>query len=206
MRNGEYQRSEFVRSIRTQDWKFIARMSPRGDEFELFNLIDDPGETTNVFTDYPDIAGDFIQQLGKWITMNIDYRLALEEKEALLEARIAATDPANLSIPTISVPSDGDTIYYETMNGAVEAEWTGNPHAAYIIEYDVGEGWHRLKGKYPVEMGTKQIFGPLPKDGWKPLYQWNPYNIRVRPRDLPNGWSEWITINVAPIGATKDDD
>ena len=161
--------------------------------------------TQNVFDEYPHITGDFIQKLSEWITLNIDDRIALEEKEALLEDRIAATDPANLSVPTITLPNDGDTIYYETMNGAIAAAWTGNPHAAYIIEYDIGEGWHRLKGKYPVESGTEQIFGPLPKDGWKPLYQWNPYKLRVRPRDLPNGWSEWITINVAPLDATNDD-
>ena len=200
-----HQRSEFVRSIRTQDWKFIARMSPRGNDFELYDLSGDPGETQNVFDEYPHITGDFIQKLSEWITLNIDDRIALEEKEALLDARIAATDPANLSVPTITLPNDGDTIYYETMNGAIAAAWTGNPHAAYIIEYDIGEGWHRLKGKYPVEMGTEQIFGPLPKDGWKPLYQWNPYKLRVRPRDLPNGWSNWITINVAPLDAKNDD-
>ena len=133
-----YQSSEFVRSIRTQDWKFIARMSPRGNEFELYNLIDDPGETQNVLDEYPQITGEFIQQLSQWITQNIDDRIALEEKEALHKARIAATDPANLSAPTITVPGDGDTIYYETMNGAIKAAWTGNPHAAYIIEYDIG--------------------------------------------------------------------
>ena len=113
--------------------------------------------------------------------------------------QINAMDPANLAGPKILKPVNGDTIHYETMNGSIEAEWTGNQHAAYIIEYDVGEGWHRLKGKYPVEMGTEQIFGPLPKDGWKPLYQWNPYRFRIRPRDLPDGWSEWITIQLAPL-------
>jgi len=200
-----YQRSEFVRSIRTREWKFIARMSPRGDDFELYNLVDDPGETKNVFSKYPNITGDFIQKLAQWITLNVDARLAVEEKEARLEARIAATDPANLSVPTINSPRDGDTIYYETMNGAIEAEWTGNPDAAYIIEYDIGEGWHRLTGKYPVEIGTKQVFGPLPRDGWKPLYQWNPYHLRVRPRDLPGGWSDWITIDIAEVGALDDD-
>ena len=201
-----YQRSEFVRSIRTKDWSFIARMSPRGDELELYNLVDDPAEMRNVIDDHPQITGGFIQQLSRWITLNIDDRIALEKKEALQEARTAAMDPANLSVPTVTRPSDGDTIYYGTMDGAIAAEWTGNPHAAYIIEYDIGENWHRLKGKYPVEMGTEQIFGPIPRDAWKPLHQWNPYKVRVRPRDLPNAWSEWITIDLAPLDATNGDD
>lgn len=195
------QRTTYVRSIRTKDWKFIARMGPRGDQFELYNLVDDPGETKNVYAEYPHITGDFIQKLGEWITQNVDERLTLEQREERHELRMAAQKPENLSVPEILEPADGDTIYYDTLDGAVEAEWTGNPYAAYIIEYDVGEGWHRLRGKYPVDEGTKHVFGPLPPDGWKPLYQWNPYRLRIRPRDLPGGWSDWITINVAPLDA-----
>lgn len=193
------QRSTFVRSIRTKEWKLIMRTSPQGDTFELFNLINDPGETRNIFGEKPEIGNNLIGQITKWISDNLEARLVLEEREALHEARVAAMDPANLSVPEVLIPSDGDTIFYETMNGSIEAEWTGNPHAAYIIEYDIGESWHRLKGKYPIDMGTKQIFGPLPKDGWKPLYQWNPYRLRIRPRDLKGGWSNWITIQVAPL-------
>ena len=193
------QRSTFVRSIRTKEWKLIMRSSPQGNTFELFNLKNDPGEQTNVYEAEPEVGNELLSQLTKWISDNLEARLALEEREALQEARVAALDPANLSIPEVLIPKDGDTIYYETMNGSIEAEWTGNPHAAYIIEYDIGESWHRLKGKYPVEIGTKQIFGPLPKDGWKPLYQWNPYRLRIRPRDLKDGWSEWLTIEVAPL-------
>jgi len=193
------QRSTFIRSVRTRDWKLITRASPRGEDFALYNIKDDPGERTNVFDQEPQIGGELIGLLSSWISRNIDDRIALEAQEALMEGRTDAMDPANLAVPEILKPANGDTIHYETMNGSIEAEWTGNQHAAYIIEYDVGEGWHRLKGKYPVEVGTEQIFGPLPKDGWKPLYQWNPYRFRVRPRELPDGWSEWITIQVAPL-------
>ena len=147
----------------------------------------------------PVTASQLIGLLRNWISQNIDDRVALENQEALLTGRAEAMDPSNLSVPEILKPASGDTIYYETMNGSIEAKWTGNPDAAYIIEYDVGESWHRLKGKYPVEIGTTQVFRPLPKDGWKPLYQWNPYRFRIRPRDLPDGWSEWITIRVAPL-------
>jgi arylsulfatase A-like enzyme len=193
------QRSTYVRSIRTREWKFIARMGPHGDQFELYNIVDDPGETKNVFAEYPHITGDFIQKLGEWITQNVDDRLALEERETELQARVAALDPTNLEVPTILTPSNGETITWGALNGAIDAEWTGHPYAAYIIEYDVGEGWHRLQGKYPVPEGTKHRFGPIPKDGWRPLYQWNPYRLRVRPRDLPNGWSDWIEVTVAPL-------
>ena len=45
---------------------------------ELYNLVDDPGETENVFAEYPHITGDFIKKLGAWITLNIEDRLVLE--------------------------------------------------------------------------------------------------------------------------------
>ncbi len=200
------QRTSYVRSVRTRDWKFIARMGPLGDKFELYNLVDDPREMNNVHAEYPHIAGDFIEKLGEWLTLNVDDRLALEAREEVRAARVSALDPSNLEVPTILTPESGATITWDALEGAVDAEWTGNPYAAYIIEYDVGEGWHRLQGKYPVPEGTKHRFGPIPQDGWKPLYQWNPYRLRVRPRDLPNGWSEWITVNVAPIGGANEID
>ncbi len=194
-----HQRTTFLRSVRTKEWKFIARMGPRGDEFELYHLAEDPREMRNVYADYPDVAKSMLARLDEWVTRNARDRTALEKKEEIYQERVAALDPENLSVPEILTPKSGETITFEANSGAINAEWTGNPYAAYIIEYDVGEGWHRLQGTYPVDEGTKHVFGPLPEDGWKPLYQWNPYRLRVRPRDLPNGWSEWITVNVAPI-------
>ncbi len=194
------QRTTFVRSVRTHAWKFIARMGPRGDDFSLYDLAADPKEMNNVYAQHPQLVTQFTGQLGDWLAKSADLRLAIEKREEILEAREAAANPLNLSVPEILTPRDGDTIRFESGNGAIEAEWTGNPYAAYIIEYDVGEGWHRLQGKYPVPEGAKHTFGPFPKDGWKPLYQWNPYHLRVRPRDLPDGWSPWITVHVAPLG------
>ena len=101
-------------------------------------------------------------------------------------------------MPEILEPADGSRLDFETTQGTIVARWTGHPRAAYVIEYDVGEGWNRIKGRMPVS-GTENTFGPLPRDGWKPLYQWNPYKLRIRPRDLPDAWSDWITITIAPL-------
>ncbi len=201
-----HQRTTFVRSVRTRDWKLIARMGPRGDEFELYDLAEDPGELRNLYAARPDVAKSMIDELSAWVSENARDRRALEKKEEIFQERQAALDPKNLSVPEILTPRHGDTIRFEEHSGGIGAEWTGNPHAAYIIEYDIGEGWHRLQGTYPVDEGTKHVFGPLPEDGWKPLYQWNPYKLRVRPRDLPDGWSEWITVNVAPLAKEGDVD
>lgn len=201
-----YQRTTFVRSVRTKDWKLIARTGPRGDALELYDLKNDPNETRNVHVDHPEVAASMLDMIGDWVTRNAEARAALDKREEILQAREAALDPENLSIPEIVSPKSGDTLHFETNNGAIQAEWTGNEFAAYIIEYDIGEGWHRLQGTYPVEEGTKHLFGPVPRDGWKPLYQWNPYRLRIRPRDLPNGWSDWITVNVAPLTDGNDVD
>ncbi len=201
-----YQRTTFVRSVRTKDWKFIARTGPRGDNFELYDLQKDPKEKQNVYADNPEVAATMLQQISDWVTRNAEARAAVDKREEILLAREAALDPKNLTVPEVITPKSGDTIYFETNNGSIPAEWTGNEYAPYVIEYDIGEGWHRLQGTYPVEEGTKHIFGPVPRDGWKPLYQWNPYRLRIRPRDLPNGWSDWITVTVAPLKDGKDVD
>jgi hypothetical protein len=194
-----HQRTTFVRSVRTREWKYIRRSGPRGDEFELYHLAADPKETENVYTANADVAQKMSAQLDEWMAKTTQNHAALQKREEVLEARKAALNPVNLTVPEVIMPKDGDTIHFEDDHGAIHAEWTGNPYAAYVIEYDVGEGWHRLQGTYPVAEGTKHTFGPLPEDGWKPLYQWNPYRLRIRPRDLPDGWSPWITVNVAPL-------
>ena len=42
-------------AMRKGDWKIVALQKPLGTgEFELFNLKDDPGETTDLKSDYPE--------------------------------------------------------------------------------------------------------------------------------------------------------
>ncbi|MEK7793686.1 MAG: sulfatase/phosphatase domain-containing protein, partial [Candidatus Hydrogenedentota bacterium] len=195
--------STFVRSVRTREWKLIARMSPDRQENELYDLVRDPGEKNNVVEQNPEEYGQLMAQLVSWMGENKLAREEIEAYEAEHQLVDAAEDPANLEVPTILEPHDGETLYFESESGAIHAKWTGNPHAAYVIQYDVGEGWHRLTGEYSVPRGIEQIFGPLPADGWKPLYQWNPYRLRIRPRGLPDGWSDWITIGVAPLSAKR---
>jgi len=58
---GGYQSTEELRNIRlrcirTEEWKLIAKNSNEFDRYELYNLINDPGEKENVIGKYPDIA------------------------------------------------------------------------------------------------------------------------------------------------------
>lgn len=43
-------------ALRTKQWKYITR--PRLHEAELYDLLEDPRERTNVAGDYPDVAGE----------------------------------------------------------------------------------------------------------------------------------------------------
>jgi len=192
----EDMKSTWLRSVRTREWKLIHKISPAGDSFEVYDLVEDAAELRNVFAARPAVAGELFAQLAQWVTQNENARDAIERREPV---HIAAENAVqSIEIPQIVAPAEGDTLEYEASQGSVTFRWTGNPEAAYIIEYNIGDGWHTLRGKVPV-VGTEQVFGPLPQDGWEPLYQWNPYRVRVRPRDLPDGWSDWITITIAPL-------
>ncbi|MEX2015738.1 MAG: sulfatase [Candidatus Hydrogenedentales bacterium] len=190
----------WLRSVRTREWKLLVRSSPEDDRYELYNLLVDPNEYNNVFEQHPEVANGLLLELTKWLSESEAMRQRIEAKETELQARAATgdVDPSLLSAPTIVEPQEGDVISFDETGGKVTLRWEGHPHAHYIIEYDVGDAFHKLTGQLPVH-GTEKTYGPLPREGWKPLYQWNPYHIRVRPRDLPNAWSDWITVEVAPL-------
>jgi choline-sulfatase len=195
----EDMKSTWYRSVRTRDWKLVTRTSPEGEEFQLYDLATDPGETKDVFADRREKAGEMLALLTEWITMNQDARTDLEMRGALEpDADASSESVIATEIPRITFPADGGTLDFETSKGAVTVRWTGDDRDDYVLDYHVGTAWHTLKGKLPVS-GTSKVFGPLPRDGWEPIYQWNPFRLRVRPTGLPDGWSEWISFSIAPI-------
>lgn len=195
----ENMRNIWVRSIRTEEWKLIVRFEPQGDTYELFDLVNDPGETRNVFEENTTIGGELFSSLLAWISDNFEVRFTIITRENELQTRIAKGLPESLEIPRILEPEHAATFDYDGAGGAVTVRWTGNPNAQYVLQYHVGNGWHTLKGKMPID-GTEKVFGPVPRDAWAPLHQWNPFRLRVRPRALRDGWSEWIELKVEPLG------
>jgi arylsulfatase A-like enzyme len=196
-----HQQNTWVRSVRTRDWKLITRTSPEAEELELYHLAEDPDERHNVVDTESEMAEQLRAMLDTWLLDNQLARAAVDEREQHRQLELAADEPENLDVPSVLEPLDGATLFFEAAEGYIKARWTGNPHARYVVEYDVGEGWHRIQNTYLVpERGTEHAFGPIPRDAWKPLPQWNPYRLRVRPLGLPDGWSEWVTIDVAPLG------
>jgi arylsulfatase A-like enzyme len=54
-----------ARAIRRGDWKLIVHGEGASAKSELFNLADDPGETTNLAAERPGIVTEFQKSLAK---------------------------------------------------------------------------------------------------------------------------------------------
>lgn len=71
--------SRGVRSIQTKEWKLIETLGsggftspgyiepePGGPEGQLYNLLEDPGETTNLWSEHPDVVEQLKLRLAEW--------------------------------------------------------------------------------------------------------------------------------------------
>lgn len=79
------------RAYRSGEWKLIFTPEPLGGsgEYSLYNLDADPGETTDVIADHPDIAQDLAE---KWDQYAQDNGVAVVDFEAVNEGAQAAAD------------------------------------------------------------------------------------------------------------------
>jgi arylsulfatase A-like enzyme len=55
------------RMVRNERWKLILIPNPDGDIFELYDLVSDPGETKNLYDDFPGEAAKLWPLLQAWI-------------------------------------------------------------------------------------------------------------------------------------------
>jgi arylsulfatase A-like enzyme len=55
------------RALRTDQWKLIRIPHPDGDRYELYDLVNDPGETHNRFAELPGEAGKLVPLLEAWM-------------------------------------------------------------------------------------------------------------------------------------------
>ena len=55
-----------TRTIVGNRYKLILATSPKGDQRQLFDLQDDPAETSNVFEAHPRIAAELESELRDW--------------------------------------------------------------------------------------------------------------------------------------------
>jgi hypothetical protein len=141
-------------------------------------------------------------EVADWLAAStaVHERIALREEVLRAEADSGGrVDPSLLTTPLITYPEDGAVIEYDTLGGRIALRWTGYEQATYIVQHDVGEGIHRLPRNEIEVVGTEIEFGPYDVDFWNTLEQWNPYRIRIRPKDLPDAWSAWGQATIAPV-------
>ena len=61
-------------AILAKNWKLIRYNVNDGGDYELYNLEEDPSETTNVIKDYPKKAIELIEELNKSRTPSKEFQ------------------------------------------------------------------------------------------------------------------------------------
>ncbi len=105
-------------------------------------------------------------------------------------AEVYQSEPGG-DCPRIYTPENGKVLQYDVHTGALLMDWRGDMETTYLIQYDIGVGDHHVDGTYEMK-GNHQILGPFPRELWTDLKAWNPFKIRVSPKQDPPCWSQWV--------------
>jgi hypothetical protein len=170
---------EWVRAIKKGRFKYLS-------DGRLFDLLADPLETRDVADEFPAFAGRLAEELGRQRSVNSGL-----SRELFGEAPPGLTRGQGTACPRIYTPEHRKQLDYEVHTGALLFDWRGDMETSYIVEYDIGTGDHHVAGQYEVQ-GNHQIMGPFPRELWTDLKAWNPFRIRVTPKQEPPCWSDWV--------------
>jgi len=187
---GGYQATEELpgtrwRCVRTDAWKLVEIESLLGVSYQLYDLLLDPKELQDVYDEKNQTAAILETLLTEWKHQNS------ARKKAITARASAAASGDRTVCPQILFPCDGAVLRFAERKGIVRASWTGDPSATYVVEYDIGEGIHRLTGSFAV-FGGRRDFGPYSKEMWTALAVRNPWRVRVSPDTHPRCWGDWI--------------
>ncbi len=170
---------EWIRAVRVGRWKYIS-------SGELYDLVLDPGEKTNLIDRETEIAGALKARMKTFFFQ------CEELAHRLFPPRSKAPPGGTVKeCPRIFTPGNGTVLEYDRHTGALLFDWQGDMETTYLIEYDIGTGDHHVDGQYEVQ-GNHQVLGPLPRELWTNMKEWNPFRIRVSPKQDPPCWSEWV--------------
>jgi len=185
----------FVWAVRDGDQKLILTRSDEGESRQLYALNDDPEERQ----DRAAVESETVGRLDALLTALI-HRSGGDSywrDRADAEAFTGRMPTEVLAAPEILDPLDGATLEFESSEGVVAGSWSGSPAASYVIEYDVGEGANRTRGTFEIE-GTRYEFGPVPREVWHNLSQFNPWLLRLWHKAAPDKKSPWASFTIAP--------
>ena len=183
-----------VRAIRNARWKLIHDSAE--DEYRLYDLASDPGESENVQGKYQHIADSLRTLLNQWV-LYTQKRAYKQTEDELYSQRGVAEETGT---PRILFPQDGDTLNYQGADYSIRPRWTGLADASYVLEYNVGKGAYHLEGVL-TEPGTSPNYGPFQANFWNSLVLYNPWKFRVYRKDQPDKKSDWVTFYLAPTGS-----
>ena len=168
----------WVNAILKGKYKYISRG-------ELYDLEADPKEKTNILEQHPEKAQELQRELEGWLDGKRREASAIFSRAAQKHA-----SSKEGACPAIYTPGPGQVLEFDLHTGAILFDWSGSLETAYMIEYDIGEGDHKMAGKYEVK-GNHHLFGPFTKEYWQTLKAWNPIRFRVSPKRESPCWSEW---------------
>jgi len=167
----------WVHGVRDERYKYISTG-------ELYDLIQDPHEKSNLAERRPEIVEAMDSLLVSW-------RKECEElKRDLFPPYDSVLTRKLPNCPRIHTPGKNTVLDYDLHTGALLFGWTGDMETTYLIEYDIGVGDHHVAGKYEVD-GNHQILGPFTRELWENLKAWNPFRFRVSPKSEEPCWSDW---------------
>lgn len=194
--------NSWVHSMRERNWKLIERVGDGERAYELYDLSRDPGEQRDLAHTNTALVQRMGSQISDWLAASVMVYEEIVQREEALRAEAeqgGRVDPSLLTTPVIVYPENNAVIRYDDLDGRIAIRWTGYEQATYVVQHEVGQGLHRLPRNELDVVGTEKVFGPFDIVFWNSLEQWNPYRIRIRPKDLPDAWSAWAEATVAPV-------
>ena len=172
-------------------WKSRLRVPADGEEqFFLYHLESDPGETINHATDQPRLANLHHRLLQEAMARRITIPVRSETREDSDDG--GAGTVLQWLHPTRSGPYS-----YADVKGQFRLQWSGAADREYIIDYRAGHGRKALAGTLTVR-GPSKDFGAIDSRYWLTWIVPNsPYRLRIREAEGP-GSSPWLELEARP--------
>ncbi|MBI1209528.1 MAG: sulfatase-like hydrolase/transferase [Azospirillum sp.] len=170
-------------------WKLHVRRSGAIDvETRLYDLIEDPAETTDVAPLHPEIARRLRRDLDPELAAFRPPGAGDREGEPVSMApRPRWVTPASSRAVTLADVADGFTL-----------AWTGDAATRYVVHYQAGEGALELSGDLEV-VGTTKAFGAVDQRYWETfVLPYRSFRLRVGVKGRSDRWSDWILLTVSP--------
>lgn len=178
----------FVAASLLDGWKLLRDYvdgAPAHDR--LYFLPEDPGEQRNRAAAEP----ERVARLG-----------------ALLDARFAtrrqpmrgldAQTGTGSGTPGWVYPAHDISLRHGDVAQGLVLRWNGAPDAAYLLQYEAGQGLLALRGELGLQ-GLEKDFGPIDGDYWQRyVLPYGQVRLRIGLAGRDDAWSDWITVRMLP--------